>query len=229
LTQILFADNRALAQLSERHEMSVDPRAILAAKNNADLYAAMSASQRLGYERLTHAFVGRDRPLPYYSNLTVLAPGHADKIAAQLRALAQTFDGVIGVKDSFCELDLQANGFEILFGASWIWCEAGLQPSSHSWERIGDAAGLALWEEAWKQSGSPMPERMFTPELLRRPEIVFLGQRADGEIQSGCIANVSESCVGISNVFSRTPSDGVFAQATAAVASVAPQLPIAGL
>lgn len=208
--------------------MRVDPRAVIAANNNADLYAAMFGSHGLAYDRLPYAFAGKDRPPPFYSNLTVLAPGHGDEIVVQLRALAQKFNGSIGLKDSFCELELQANGFEVLFGASWIWREAGLQPGANTWERIEDEAGLELWEQAWKKSGSPTPQRMFTAKLLARPEMVFLGHRQDGEIGSGCIANISGTCAGISNVFSRSPSGNVFAQATAAVAAVAPHLPIAG-
>jgi len=208
--------------------MAVDERAIIAASNNADLYAAMFASHGLGYERLAYAFVGKDRPPPFYSNLTVLAPGHAGDVGLQLRALAQTFKGAVGLKDSFCELDLGSSGFETLFGASWIWRDAESQAGPSGWERITDEAGLKLWEEAWKQSGSPTPHCMFPPRLLERPGIVFLGHRAGGQFEAGCIANISETCVGISNVFSRSPSEGVFAQATAAVASVAPKLPIAG-
>jgi len=208
--------------------MGVDPRAIIAANNNADLYAAMFASHGLGYERLAYAFVGKDRPPPFYSNLTVLSPDHADEIALQLRTLAQNLNGAIGLKDSFCDLDFELNGFDMLFDASWIWREAGPPNSSSAWERLEAEADLLLWEAAWKQSGSPTSQRMFTTELMARPEIIFLGHRTGGEFHAGCIANISETCVGISNVFSRLPSDSVFAQATEAVASIAPHLPIVG-
>ena len=208
--------------------MSVDPRAIIAANNNADLYAAMFASHGLAHQRVPYAFVGRDRPPPFYSNLTVLAPGHADEISVELRTLVQTFDGAVGLKDSFCELDLQAFGFEILFGASWIWREPGLQTSSNAWGTVSDEASLHLWEAAWKQTGSPTPQRMFMVEMLERPDIVFLGSWQGDEIEAGCIANLSDDCIGISNVFSRAASDDVFVQAAAAVASIAPHMPIVG-
>lgn len=208
--------------------MAIDQRAIIAAGNNADLYEAMFASQGLNYLRLPYAFVGKDRPPPFYSNLTVLSPGHAAEIALQLRELARKFNGVIGLKDSFCELDLEANGFEILFGASWIWREADRHPIATDWERVERETDLRLWEQAWKGAGSPTSQRMFTATMMQRPEIAFLGHRKDGRFEAGCIANLSKDCVGISNVFSEAPSDAVFAQAAAAVASVAPHLPIAG-
>ncbi|MDP2120924.1 MAG: hypothetical protein Q8K28_13575 [Hoeflea sp.] len=208
--------------------MGVDSRAIIAAGNNADLYAAMFASRGLDYQRLPYAFVGLDLPPPYYSNLTVLAPGHADEIMAQLGWLATKFTGAIGLKDSFGELELQANGFETLFGASWIWRDPGLQTCQSGWERIESEADLELWEAAWNQAGSPSSNRLFAPGLLDRKDIVFLGYRVNGAIEAGCIANISEKCIGLSNVFARAPSQDVFAQAAAAVACVAPHLPIAG-
>ncbi len=208
--------------------MRVDPRAIIAAGNNADLYAAMFASRGLAYERLPYAFVGKDRPPPYYSNLTVLAPGHADDIVVHLRSLAAKFNGAVGLKDSFGELDLQGNGFEWLFGASWIWRDAVPQTGPSDWERIETEADLELWEAAWKQAGSPAPGRLFAPGLLKRKEIVFLAHRVDGLIEAGWIANISEKCIGISNVFALAPSQDVFTQAATAVAGVAPHLPIAG-
>lgn len=100
--------------------MSVDQRAIMAAHNNADLYEAMFSSQGLRYQRLPIAFVGRDRPPPYYSNLTTLSPDRTDEVTEHIRVLARRFDGAVGVKDSFCRLELEAQGFETLFGASWI-------------------------------------------------------------------------------------------------------------
>lgn len=208
--------------------MPIDPRAVTAAHSNADLYVAVFGAHELDFERLPYAFVGRDRPPPYYSNLTVLLPDHGEDITAQLRTLSKQFGGRVGLKDSFCELELEANGFETLFDASWIWREAGLQTGAGGWQQIETEAGLLDWEAAWKQSGSPTPQRIFRAELLERPDIVFLARRDGDDIIAGCIANVSDACVGISNVFARAPSDNVFAEAAAAVASVAPHLPIAG-
>lgn len=208
--------------------MAIDPRAVVAANNNGDLYAAMFGAHDLAFERLPYAFVGRDRPPPYYSDLTVLLPDHGQDIIAQLGALSEQFGGIVGLKDSFCELELEANGFETLFDASWIWREAGRHAAAADWLRIEDEAGLLEWEAAWKRGGSPTQQRMFRAELLERPDIVFLARRDGDAIIAGCIANVSDACVGISNVFARSPSDDVFAEAAAAVASVAPHLPIAG-
>ncbi|WP_375588139.1 hypothetical protein ABWH89_12175 [Hoeflea alexandrii] len=207
--------------------MNVDPRAIMAASNNADLYAAVFSAHGLDFARKPYGFIGQGRPPPYYSNLSVSLPGHADEVTAELRALSEKFVAGIGVKDSFCELALEGNGFEVLFGASWIWRGPG-RDEVPGWIRINRAAGLQRWEAAWKQSGSPTPHTMFPAALLERADTVFLGHVVDGAILAGCIASLSDDCVGISNVFSVSNSSEVFAQATAAVSGLAPDSPIVG-
>ena len=145
--------------------MSVDERAIMAAGNNADLYEAMFSSQGLRYQRLPFAFVGHDEPPPYYSNLTILSPDRADEIVGHIKTLAERFGGAVGVKDSFCRLELEPNGFRTLFEASWIWREPGVRSVSRGWHRIEDETDLALWEAAWKRSGSPTDRRMFNAKM----------------------------------------------------------------
>ncbi|WP_299735712.1 hypothetical protein [uncultured Roseobacter sp.] len=208
--------------------MSVDHRAVIAAHNNADLYEAMFSAHGLAYQRLPFAFVGKDRPLPFYSNLTVLSPDHETEIIQEIKDMAAQFEGVVGLKDSFCHLDLAAHGFDTLFGASWIWRDAGVRTVASHWQPIETQADLALWEEGWKKNGSATERRMFTADLLHRDDMFFFGLKTGGEIAAGCIANRSENCIGLSNVFARAASSAVFSQATAAVAAIAPGLPIVG-
>lgn len=208
--------------------MAVDPRAVVAANNNADLYEAVFRSHGLNYSRLPYAFVGADRPPPYYSNLTVLAPGYADVVLEQLDRLARQFDGSVGLKDSFSELDLRDNGFSVLFEASWIWRPPGMPTPPSDWHVMEDAADLALWEQAWKAAGSPTERRMFCDAMLDLPDIRFLGLKVGDVVEAGCIANVSGDCIGLSNVFSRSMSGDAFTSATEAVAAVEPAYPIVG-
>lgn len=208
--------------------MGVDERAVIAANNNADLYEAMFASQGLSYERLPFAFIGTDRPPPYYSNLTVLAPGNIDGVLQQLGRLAHRFDGVLGLKDSFCELELQDHGFTELFTATWIWRTAGTQSDPSGWQLVENTVDLALWENAWKECGSPSQCRMFEDAMLRLPDIHFFGRKSHNKFEAGCIANKSRDCIGISNVFSRSSPGRAFAEATASVASIDRRLPIVG-
>ena len=205
-----------------------DDRAVMAANNNADWYQAMFACRGLRYERKTFAFVGKDQPPPYHSNLTILSPNRTDEILSELRVVAETFQGVVGFKDSFCEFDLQASGFEILFTASWIWRPAQTASPASAWLKVEHPLQLEQWEAAWKQSGSPTDERMFPEALLGSPDISFLGKMEGGEIVAGCAANLSDKCIGISNLFSRSREEDLFQQASAAVASIDPCRPIVG-
>jgi hypothetical protein len=207
--------------------MAYDERAIMAANNNADIYEAMFRSRGLHYERLPYAFVGKDMPPPYYSNLTVLSENYLSEILLLLRSIARKFNGAVGFKDSFCEFDLRDNGFDLLFDASWIWKPAANPPKTN-WVRVENSLDLEQWEHAWGRSGSPTQIRMFSDTMMQRPDIVFFGKRIAGSFVAGCIANASSDCVGISNVFSLPPSVDTFHEATAAVSSISHGLPIVG-
>ncbi|AXI45701.1 hypothetical protein C1J03_06440 [Sulfitobacter sp. SK012] len=200
----------------------------MAARNNADLYAAMFTSHGLRFERFDFAFVGKDQPPPYYGNLTVVSPDHEAEVILQIKEFAVDFGGTVSLKDSFCQLDLTANGFKTLFEASWFWRGADSTPPTSDWRQIDTVADLELWEQAWKASGSPTPDRMFHETLLKDPDVVFLGRKADGVFDAGCIANRSRDCMGVSNVFSCIPSEHIFAQASAAVSALEPGLPLVG-
>lgn len=103
-----------------------------------------------------------------------------------------------------------------------------MQTISSDWQPVENETDLILWEAAWKKSGSSTPHRMFNAQMLQQSEICFLGLKTHGEYLAGCIANQSRDSIGISNVFSASPSADVFAQATGAVASIAPHKPIVG-
>jgi hypothetical protein len=208
--------------------MGFDKRSIMAANNNADLYEAMFASRGLHYTRLPYAFIGKDRPPPYYSNLTVLAPDNTGEIVRRLGTLARQFDGAIGVKDSFCELELQDHGFSELFRATWMWRAAGVPSTLQGWRLIEDSSDLKLWEAAWKECGSPTNSLMFEDAMLRWPNIYFFGRKGRNRFEAGCIANRSGDCIGISNVYSRSSPKDAFAEATASAASIDRKLPIVG-
>lgn len=49
----------------------------------------------------------------------------------------------------------------------------------------------------------------------------------NGSIVSGCVANASADCVGVSNVFSNFDQD-VFADASQTIAAVFPHMPLTG-
>jgi hypothetical protein len=76
--------------------------------------------------------------------------------------------------------------------------------------------------------GSPTGARMFRDSMLARPEVKFWGKTAGTEIVAGCIANMSDECVGISNLFFAPSEQFDFREATAAVGSLDRHRPIVG-
>jgi len=207
----------------------VDDRALQAAANNADLYALIFESHGLRFDRYKYAFVARDRPPPYYSNMTVLSPDHSDEVMNILAQLSERFSGKVGFKDSFCQIDVAQNGFSPLFDASWIWRSATPALMPLGWEVVQNEADLSNWESAWKACGSPTPVQMFRPGLLVCADIAFLGKRGDtGDFSCGAIANASADCVGLSNVFAVEPSALTFVEASAAACAAYPKLPLVG-
>ena len=217
------------AAISSGNRHMVDNRALQAAANNADLYALVFEAQELRFDRYIYAFVARNQPPPYYSNLTVLSPDHSGEILDVLAQLSTCFDGKIGFKDSFCQFDVAQNGFDLLFKAAWIWRYAAPAQMPPSWDVVQNEADLADWEAAWKACGSPTSVHMFRPALLTCSNIAFLGKRdAKGGFSCGAIANASADCAGLSNVFAVAPNTHAFAEASTAASAVFPELPLVG-
>ncbi|WP_397536515.1 hypothetical protein [Rummeliibacillus pycnus] len=104
---------------------------------------------------------------------------------------------VSSIKDSYANLNLTLLGFDILFDAEWIVHEPVLdfEPIQKNWRIIASEKDFKKWTDA---SGL---ENVIKSELLKQPDVkIFICETKAGI--SGFIANLSESVVGISNVFS---------------------------
>lgn len=207
--------------------MALD-RAVIAANNNADLCEAVFGSWGLCFARRSYAFVALDPPPPYYSNVTITSRLRTEEVISLLCDLTNANGGAVGLKDSFCELDPQKLGLEVLFQAIWIWRDAQASGFPEGWLKVESPTALANWEKAWKRSGSPTSAHMFRSALLQNFHITVLGKMDAGECVAGCIANRSSDCIGISNVFSVYHDENIFKEATGGVAFIAPDLPIVG-
>lgn len=188
----------------------------------------MSQAWGRRYERHPFAFISLDEPPPYYSHLTVLAPGHSSSIVSQLRVAADRGSVAVSLKDSFCDVGPHVSNFRILYEAFWLWRQPNSSLPDPGWKAIESELDLVQWETSWKRAGSPTPSHMFHSAMLRSPAVTFLGEEKDGFLVAGCIANLSPACVSISNVFSGEQDKGAFVEATAAVASISLQRPIVG-
>ncbi|WP_299968783.1 hypothetical protein [uncultured Roseobacter sp.] len=194
----------------------------VAAGNNADLCAAIMTAHGLRFERDASAFLCLDAPPPYYPNMITLDP--AIPLAYQRKAME-----VASVKDSFSSLDGAALGLQLLFEASWIWSEPKAHTMPAGWHRISTTAELSAWHSAWRGDGAASTPVIFPPACLNNPDLAFLARASGTRIQAGCIANLSEDAVGLSNVFSGAPDDGrLYPEALAAASTVGQGRPVAG-
>lgn len=213
-----------IAIAGERHHDigMTDPRAIMAARNNADWYAMMFDVHGLRYRRSEIAFLALDTPPPYHSWMTTLDPTAQRPL---LELISQHLERPgFGLKDAFHCLELRAHGLTEHFCATWIWADT-LQPASTTgWTRITSANDLLRWEAAWKDGGSPSDQRQFPAAILGRPEVHIWGRNSADGFDAGAVANLSSDCVGLSNCFGR----GAFPAAATLCAELAQGLPVVG-
>lgn len=189
-------------------------RITAAARNNALWCDAVCRAHGKPGEFHAAIWLNRHGTLPFYPDAVTLEPGDMPG-AFDLIADLVGRDGNRGwaVKDSFCELDLSPLGFATLFEACWLtrdasptgeaaensWSENTWSENSWSIVRSGDE--LLAWETAWAGPDSHLPLRLFDPELLSDPDIVFALSARDGVVRGGVLYR-GAGVVGLSNIFS---------------------------
>lgn len=134
----------------------------------------------------------------FYPNLITRRPGARAEVDIVLPRLRATLAPGWGVKDSFADLDLAADGFTPVVRAEWhgVRRQAGSIPPG--WTQVGDAAELAAWETAWSEGAV---SRTFPDQMLGRPDIAFWRRQTDGGVAAGFVAHVTARAVGLSNWF----------------------------
>ena len=211
----------------------MNKESVTCAANNVHWYKAIFGSHGLRGAIADGMWTSRDSPPPYYSNAVTVA---ATALATQL-ATIRDLGGVLGsswsVKDSFSVLDLSPLGFQPLFDAQWIWCDAENAPvtgrGDTDWRRVTTSAELERWEAVWRENGSPAESRVFVPALLADPTIALFAAYRRGAIVAGCAANHSIEAVGFSNLFIAGGDDDItIADAVSEVARFGTGLPIVG-
>lgn len=199
----------------------------LAAHNNADLYAAILTAHGLPFQRDEAAFVCLDDPPPYYSHITTLDPDAAAAQTAFVHQLRAEGRVVRGVKDGFAMLDPDALGLRVLFDASWTWRAGRAEDMPPGWTRIGTTGDLALWHDAWRV-GCPTDHVVFPPACLDDPALAFLARRGADGIEAGCLANLSGTVVGLSNVFVAHGVPPAYPEAARAASAFGEGRPVVG-
>ncbi|MEP5759833.1 MAG: hypothetical protein ABJ327_11130 [Litoreibacter sp.] len=193
-----------------------------AARNNADLCAAIMAANEIRTERDEIAYFCIDDPPPYYPKMVTLDP----EATRELNVRAK---GASVIKDSFSCLDVDSLGVNVAFDASWIWCEIKQHALPANWVRIETAHDLMAWHQAWCGDDSSMDQLVFTPRCLENNSLAFLARLSGTRIEAGCIANLSEDVIGISNVFSTVLNDqSYYEEALSVVSMVGNGRPVVG-
>ena len=160
-----------------------------AARNNAEWCAAMSRSHGLAGEFGAQSWAAPARTPPYYPDAVTLVPG-ADPAA--LTARIDTTAPGASVKDSFADLDLTAEGFQVLFEAQWIHrpASAPALASDLAWEVASTPDTLRAWALAWADGDGNAD--LFRTELLDDPAtFVLAGHSPDGRVVAGAVASRS--------------------------------------
>ncbi|MFB6615223.1 hypothetical protein ACIGFK_23345 [Streptomyces sp. NPDC085524] len=150
-------------------------------------------------------WLSTSRTPPLYPDAVTLSP---ETVAQSLLQWMDTDSPGCSVKDSFANLDLEGDGFEVLFDAQWMHRPAGVPtaggtPSGLEWSEVAGEGELAAWEAAWDGGEST---GLFRPVLLGE-EIAFLAGRRDGRIVAGAVVNLAAGVVGVSNLFAHDEAD----------------------
>src|SRR3954470_182239 len=107
------------------------------------------------------------------------------------------------VKDSFAALDLEPDGYHVLFDATWFVRPPGSTPAEadDGFERVTDKFTFGAWRYAWGG-----PDDVLLPGLLRTSAVTILGARTPDERydRGGILHRTSiggAQVVGLSNTF----------------------------
>jgi hypothetical protein len=205
--------------------VTTHPLLLAAARNNAEWCAAVSRAHGVTGTFGPQAWSAPTRTPPYYPDAVTLLPG------ADPSALAAGVDTAVPgatVKDSFADLDLAPEGFEVLFEAQWIQRPAGPPPAvpELAWRTVADAAALLDWASAWDDGAGHAD--LFRPALLDDPHTrVIAVLDPEGGTAGGAVATRGGGVAGVSNVFARGGAP-VWPAVLDAVHRLFPGLPVVG-
>lgn len=167
----------------------------LAARNNAMWCDGMCRAHGQPTEFTENLWICRGTPPRYHSNITTLKPGSIEFIRKEQPG---------GFKDGFHDIDAVELGYQALFSANWIWMdEPGPGEANFEWNRAQTDEDLRFWEAGWEVGDEDAANhpRQFPPSLLDDPNNAFLFALEDGHLVAGCILNLTEPVVGLSNTF----------------------------
>ena len=195
----------------------MDPRLSTAVQTSVRWYddmAALHAVPTTVTDGLWHALA----PMPpLHSAAKTLRPGVPRETV--LRAVAAYEQ--VSVADSFGDLDLTADGFDLLFEATWIHRPApDTGPVPAGWAPVIDPAGLDAWVAVHGTGG------IFVPGILHRPEFTMLARHDGDRVSAGFVVHDAGAAVGVSNACTPAGDELGWSEVLAVTAAVRPGQPV---
>jgi hypothetical protein len=179
----------------------IDRLLSLAVEDNIAWCSAVCSAHGSNEATSSRAWVNFNPSPQYYPNLITREPGSGSDVAGlvdELRRLGQPKGW--GIKDSFCDLALSDQGFEIVLEGDWYGSAPpdNRPPAAEGWARAVSSEDLLDWEMAW---GGDRDRRIFKDALLSDRRIEFWFRQSAGSM-AGFICFNSGSSIGLSNWFS---------------------------
>jgi len=197
----------------------------IAARNNAELCHAVLAAHGISGNVTDDCWYSHEALPDLYPNVVTLAPAFDPGFLSSLNLA-----GAWAVKESFAALDLAPLGFAPIVDATWLSHPnpaAVAQNGQVIWEQIRAPETFDEWVSLWEQDNTDLTRSPMTPALLNGPTLRLLAGRHQGRIVAGCILNLSNDVIGLSNVIHaiQAPDDWL-ATCLAAIARRHPGRPI---
>ena len=183
----------------------MDPRLRAAVDTSLAWYGDVFALHGIPTRSEAGLWWALEPPPPWHSGVKTTVPG-----VEVARVLAVHEHGAVA--DSFCDLDLQPHGFEVLVDATWVHHPPLALPPDEppdrpqEWHVVRDPGVLAEWNRAHDYAG------VLLPAVLDRPAFSVLARRSRGALVGGAVVHRparSSHVVGLSNTWStaREPVD----------------------
>ena len=190
----------------------MDPRLVAAVETSRRWYDDLCAVHEVPVWADEHLWVALAAPPAYHSCVKTLTPGVGRD--AVLAAMERHEGG--GVADSFGNLDLAGDGYDLLVEATWLHHEGFTDAVwPEGWSLVRDADVLGSWAAAHDYAG------VLVAAVVGHPRLRVLARFEDDVPVAGAVVHDAGAVAGLSNVWSAdrplTASDHADLLACAAV------------